>query len=422
VSGLALPWLAGLLGLLLSFASCRSSLDSLGCTERAFSADGAVVDDALKLESLTGPASYPNAFRDLLGKSDSEISAKIAAAFTQLFHGDASTEAIFFPVGTDQAYILDVFHNDRRTDGLGLAMVITVSLDKRDEFDRLWRYAKSIQIVDGAGKGYFPSFCDSPDTVACYDPYGLQQIATALLLARGRWQDAPGNIDYGAEAATLLDLIRNKEVYNCGVVDGFTATFDAKSKLPYALPEPALAGVSSPPIVMPAYYALWYQATRDAFWKEAAIAARNYWKASANPTTGLMPVRATFDGTPVPGFDTFSAESHLIAFNMALDDLWWGEQSWLVDESNRLLQFFYSQGLATYGVAFSLDGKTIQSLHNGSLVAANGALGLVASADIRRDFVNEVWNLDVPTGINRYYAGIMQMTALVIMSGQMRVY
>jgi len=86
------------------------------------------------------------------------------------------------------------------------------------------------------------------------------------------------------------------------------------------------------------------------------------------------------------------------------------------------LQFFYTQGLATYGVGFSLDGKTIQSLHNGSLVAANGALGLVASADIRRDFVNEVWNLDVPTGTNRYYAGIMQMTALVIMSGQMRVY
>jgi len=49
-------------------------------------------------------------------------------------------------------------------------------------------------------------------------------------------------------------------------------------------------------------------------------------------------------------------------------------------------------------------------------------LALVATTDIRTDFVNEVWNLVPPTGSSRYYAGILQMTALVIVSGQMRVY
>jgi oligosaccharide reducing-end xylanase len=411
-----------LVGLSLLFASCRGSLDSLGCTERSLIADGGMAASALKLAPLAGPASYPDAFRDLLGKSDSEISGKIERVFEQLFHGDPSTEAIFVPVGTDKAYIVDSFHNDVRTEGIGLAMIITVSLDKRDEFDRLWRYAKSIQVVDGAAQGYFPSQCNSPDTMSCYDPFGLQNVAMALLLARGRWQTSPGSIDYGSEAAALLDMIRNKEIYNCGVADRITAPFDAKSKLPYAEPTVASAGVSSPSIVMPAYYDLWYRATSDSFWQQAASAARAYWKASANSATGLMPVRAGFDGVAVPGFDTFSAESHRIPFNMALDGIWSGGQSWLVDESNQLLQFFNAQGLTTYGVEFSLAGKTIQSMHNGSLVAANGALALVATSDVRRDFANEVWNLTTPTGSTRYFAGIMQLTALVLMSGQLRVY
>ena len=422
--GPPLAWLVGLLGPLLLLASCRSTLDSLGCKERSLTLDGGGVDPALKLAPLLVHDSYPNAFRDLLGKSDSEISAKIADTFEQLFHGDPATEAIFIPTGTDQAYILDALHNQVRTEGIGLAMLITVSLGKRDEFDRLWRYAKSIQIADGAAQGYFPSFCGSSASgTACYDPFGLEQIATALLLARGRWQAAPGTIDYGLEAATLLDLIRNKEIYNCGVVDSITATFDTKSKLPYDTPTIASAGVSSPAIVMPAYYDLWYQATGDSFWSQAAAAGRAYWQASANQTTGLMPERATFDGTKVPGFDNFISECHRIFFNMALDRIWSGGQPWLVDESNRLLQFFYAQGLTTYGSVFSLDGNTINSLHDRSLTAANGTLALVATTDIQGDFVNEVWNLgSPPTGTTRYFPGIMQLTALVILSGEMRVY
>jgi oligosaccharide reducing-end xylanase len=198
-------------------------------------------------------------------------------------------------------------------------MMIAVQLDKRDDFDRLWRYAKSIQIADGPSQGYFPSFCNGTggDT-ACNDPFGLQQFATALLLARGRWQSSPGTIDYGQAAGDLLDLIRHKESYSCGVVDGVTGTFDPKSKLVYDTPTTASANLSRPSIVMPAYYELWAQATGDSFWSQAAAAARAYWQVSANPTTGLIPERATFDGTPVPGFDTFVPECDRTFFNMAL--------------------------------------------------------------------------------------------------------
>ena len=406
--------------------SCGSTLDSIGCGEQNPGlGGGGGLGGAVNLAPLLGPASYPNAFRDLLGKSDSEITAKIADTFNQLFHGDPANQAIFYPTGTDQAYIIDVIHNDIRTEGIGLGMMITVELDKRTEFDQLWRYAKSIEAPGGPAQGYFASFCTSDNNteIGCNDPYGLQQIATALLLARGRWQAAPGAIDYGQEAGNLLDVIRNKEAYNCGIVDEVTATFDSTSKLVYDQPTAASANLSRPSIVMPAYYDLWHQATGDVFWSQAAASARSYWQAASNPTTGLVPEKATFDGRPVAGFDTFVPECGRAFFNMALDRIWSGSSPWVLDESKRVLQFFYGQGLTTYGQVYSLDGTNeISPLHDASLAAANGALALIASTNNRADFVNEVWNFALPTGSPRYYVGITQMLAVVILSGQMRVY
>jgi oligosaccharide reducing-end xylanase len=415
-------WCAGLASALAMLASCNSSLDSLGCTERKL--DGGTPDGGAKLGPLLGPASYPNAFRDLLGKSDSEITAKVADVYGKLFHGDAATESIFVTTGTDKAYVLDVLHNEIRTEGIGLGMLIAVALDKRDDHDRLWRYAKSIQVAGGPAQGYFPSYCnaDNNGTAACYDPFGLQQITMALLLARGRWQNAPGDIDYGQEAANLLDVIRNKEAFNCGVVGDITSTFDSESKLPHDTPTTASANLSRPSIAMPAYYELWQQATGDPFWGQAAAAARAYWQAAADPSTGLVPERASFDGKGVPGFDTFMPECDRTFFNMALDRIWSGTHASVVDQSNHVLQFFYGQGVATYGQSYELDGTELTTLHDMPLVAANGALALAATMSNRRDFVDEVWNLDTPIASARYYAGLMRLFALVMLSGQMRVY
>jgi len=399
--------------------SCKTTLHSIGCGE-----NGYTVNSGAALGPLHAPGLYPNAFRDVLGKSDADIAAKIAATFNQLFHGDPSSEAIYFTTGTDQAYILDVLHGDVRSEGIGLGMMIAVELGKRDEFDRLWRYAKASQYASGPSQGYFPSFCNKGTTVfACDDPFGLEQIASALLLARGRWMNAPGAIDYAEEARNLLDIIRYKQAYNCGIVDGVTGTFEPSSKLVYDMPSVDSANTSRPAIAMPAYYELWRQATGDAFWSEAAAAGRSYWKASANATTGLLPTRATFDGTPIPGSDTFITESYRALFSIVLDHLWIGSQPWAVDESNRLLQFFAGQGIDTYAGGYTLDGSTVvDATHQDSLVAANGAIALIATIDQRADFIDATWNLTPSTGKYRYYSGVMIMLAQLIVSGQMAVY
>ena len=400
--------------------SCRTTVDSLG-----YNGPGGI-----PLGPLTGPPSYPNAFRDLLGKTDAEIAAKIDATFAQLFHGDPVSQAIYFPMGTDRADIQDILHGDVRTEGIGYGMLIAVERDKRDELDRLWTYAKStLQIASGPNSGYFASFCDKGTTTSgCLDPFGLQQMLMALVFANDRYTrgDAGATrVDYAAEARALLSLMRHKQDQNGGVIDGVTDTFDAATTLVLDVPNVSAAGVGRPSAEMPAYYELWAQATGDPFWTAAAAAGRAYWQRAAHPTTGLMPVRATFAGAPVAGSDTFLPESYRTQLNMVLDQIWSGSDGWSVAEGNRLLGFFSSVGIDSYGGSYSLDGATTLSApHEVALVAMNGVSALTATeltdAD-RLAYVNAVWNLDIPTGNARYYAGLVDLLALLVLGGQLQV-
>lgn len=157
---------AGALVVACALAGCHSTVDSLGY-------DG---PSGRMLKRMKGPLSYRNAFSDDLGKSDVEIADKISSAFDQLFHGDPTNQAIYFPVsGQPQAYIKDILHGDIRTDGMGLGMLIAVELNKQDEFNRLWAYAKAnMQVTSGADQGYFLSSCGTtmdPD-IPCSIPSG----------------------------------------------------------------------------------------------------------------------------------------------------------------------------------------------------------------------------------------------------------
>jgi hypothetical protein len=64
----------------------------------------------------------------------------------------------------------------------------------------------------------------------------------------------------------------------------------------------------------------------------------------------------------------------------------------------------------------------VDSTHQNSLVAASGALALIATFDRRAEFINAAWNLVPSTGKPRYYSGVMIMLAQLILSGQMAVY
>ena len=373
---------------------------------------------------MVGPPTYPNPFKEL-GKTDAEIAMKIADAFQKLFYGDPNLQAIYVPMGTDQAYIQDTLHIDKRTEGIGLAMMICHPADKRAEFDRLWTYADmQMKQKDPPRRGYFESRCDTltATTVACDDPYGEEQMLTALIFANDRWGSGTGPVNYEAGALALLDVMRHKEDENGGVIGGITDTFDSTIGLPVHLPEVMYAGVGRPSIAMPAYYDLWAQATDDPFWTRAAAAARNYWQQSAHPTTGLMPVRATLsDGKPDASLGIFDSEAYRAHVNMALDSAWarGAKDAWEVARGESPADVLHQQrnGDLRRGV---LDRRheVIDSSRDFALIAANGIIAMVADRPGKDAYMNAVWEMSTPTGPARYYSGILYLTALLILSGQ----
>lgn len=379
-----------------------------------------------ELRPLTGPPEYPNALRDVLGKTDEEIAEKIDDRFNQLFYGDPWNEAIFYPdmFSADQAYIWDVLHTQVRTEGIGFGMIITVELDKRNEFDRLWRYAKAwLEHRSGPSQGYFRSWCDIPASkpVRCADPFGLQQLAMALIFAHGRWGSDTGAIAYGADAIALLEVMRHKETLNGGVDDGVTNIFDAETKLVFDVPHVDAADITRPSAAMPAYYELWAQATGDPFWYEAAARAREHWKLVAHPSTGLMPVRARFDGTRVTGSANFGPESYRTLLNIALDHVWFGVDPWQVEEADRLLAFFSKQGIDYYVGSYTLEGVAA-GVREPALIVMNGVTGLVATTEERAEYIEAAWAAELTTGQPRYYSGLLHLLSLLALSGQFRVY
>jgi oligosaccharide reducing-end xylanase len=396
---------------------CTTTTDSLGYDA---SGEGG-------LRPLDGPSTYPNPFRDVLGKPQAEIDAKIEGAFAKLFHGSPDTEAVYFVVGSDGAEIRDIYHADVRTEGMGFGMMIAVQLDRRDEFDRLWRHTKRTLRATGANDGYYASFCDNVDgltSVACIDPFGMEQFAMALVFAHGRWKSS-GAIDYEADALELLDVMQHMEERNGGIVDEVTNVFHADTKLASHEPNLSAWSFTRPSIEAPAYYALWSQATGDEFWAGAARAGRDYTRLVSNQTTGLVPVRAYLSGQPVvgAGWDAFRHEAYRTELNLALDGIWFpGADPWVVETADRLVGFFSSQGLETYGKAYTLDGAVLDAARETALVAANGAVAAIATRSERVGFIQAVWDLETPSGPARYYAGMLDLLALLVLGGRFQVY
>ncbi len=375
---------------------------------------------------VTPPASYPNLFRDLLGQTDAAISAKINNAFNTIFHG-SPVNAIYVPVGTDQAYIEDSYHNNQiRTEGMGLGMMICVELNKEDEFDRLWRYARDVlQTQTGPDAGYFPSFCDDAtgtSTTSCLDPYGFEQFVTALIFANDRWGSA-GAIDYATDALALFHTLHHKEDDNGGVVGGVTNMFDATTNLPLDVPNVSAAGVTRPSLIMPGYYALWAEADADPVWTAAAARGRAFWQSAANPTTGFMPVRAGFDGTPLAGWAIFQAECYRVQISAVIDQIWSGGP--MPGTSRRAISSWPSspaRGSTPTPEYSPSTGRVLDPMHDTSLVLANGIAALASTNTDRASYVSAVWNMEPPSGDARYFSGILQMVALLILSGQFQVY
>jgi endo-1,4-beta-D-glucanase Y len=372
---------------------------------------------------------YPDAFATLLGKSAPEVRARLDTAFNRLFFGDDSTQRLYYPVAPDMGYIEDIANKDVRTEGMSYGMMIAVQMNRKDIFDRLWKWAKtSMQFSGGPHRGYFAWHCRSDGTVidstAASD--GEEWFVTSLFFAAARWGDSGGIYDYRREAQDILTTMLHKESEpGHGSV---TDMFNRNAKLVAFVPSVRANQFTDPSYQLPHYYELWARwAGRDnRFWHDAAEASRKLLRAAADTATGLSPDYAGFDGKPVDpggnGHAAFRFDAWRVAMNVAIDWVWFGKDRWEVRHSDRILGFFRSEGIERYGNQYTLGGKKLAADHSTGLVAMNAVAALASHRPDRRDFIKALWDAPVPSGHYRYYDGMLYMLGLLEVSGNFRIY
>jgi oligosaccharide reducing-end xylanase len=189
------------------------------------------------------------------------------------------------------------------------------------------------------------------------------------------------------------------------------ALFDAAHKMVLFSPSSERNRFTDPSYHLPAFYELWsrWGPPEDSdFWREAAAASRDFFSRVTHPVTGLNPNYANFDGSFVTTFGrgntNFSYDAFRTAGNWSVDWSWWGKDVRERQLSDKLQVFFESQG-TNYGCQFTLDGKPLENRHAQGLVAVNAVASLAATNPRARKFVEELWNLPTPDGLERYYEG-----------------
>jgi oligosaccharide reducing-end xylanase len=368
---------------------------------------------------------YRNLFHELLGRTDREVEQKLQAGWQQLFYGEDETQRVYFPVGADMAYLADIGNGDVRSEGMSYGMMIAVQLNHREEFNRLWKWARTYMYhADGPRQGYFAWHCafDGRQLDPGSASDGEEWITMALFFAAGRWGSGAGIFNYEAEAQALLRTMLHQGDRNDGTI---TSMFDRQHHQVVFAPTRGGSTFTDPSYHLPAFYELWGRwAEEDGdFWVAATRASRALFRKAANPRTGLMPDYAGFDGKSRldRGHEDFRFDAWRTLTNVALDHAWFAADPWQVGQGNRVLAFLASQGPLCPN-QFTLDGRPLSTEHSSGLDAMAAVAGLAADPAQARPFVERLWEAPVPAGRWRYYDGMLYLLGLLQTGGRFQIY
>jgi oligosaccharide reducing-end xylanase len=390
---------------------------------------------------------YRNLFVEL-GHTEQEVKDKIAAMYEQLFHGDESTETLYYPAGEDDngpmAYMPDVANNDVRSEGMSYGMMITLQLDKQEEFDALWNYSMHHMYQSNPEHPTYGFFTwhtrfDGTAIDELPAPDGEEYYAMALLFAANRWGSGEGIYDYAAQAEQLLTHMVHREPITGPTRMRTTSIVrqtvgkevnEEHAQILFS-PDSQRDNYTDPSYHLPAFYELWGRWGPEAdraFWLRAAKASRDFFQNVTHPETGLAPNYSNFDGSPLRGGfgasfgNAFREDAWRTAMNWSVDWSWWAKDPRERELSDRIQAFFESQGMQTYGNNFTLDGNPISRTHSTGLVATNAAASLAATDPRAEKFVEALFNADIPSGRGRYYDGMLYMMSLLHCAGEFRIW
>lgn len=379
---------------------------------------------------------YRNLFAEL-GYKQKDIDKKLKSVFESVFYGP---DKVYFEVGDSMAYISDIKNHDVRTEGMSYGLMIAVQFDRKDIFDRLWRWGKKyMQHQEGPLKGYFAWSCKTDGTRNAQGPAsdGELYYVTSLIFASNRWGNSTG-INYLAEAQNILDCSMQK----IGM-ERVAPLINLEHQLITFTPDPFGGRFTDPSYHVPAFYEVWARWAEDGrseFWRACARKSSEYLHKSIHPVTGLNPDYNNYDGTLLGSKrvigDAFRFDSWRVPMNIALDYSWaCADRKWQQEYGNKIQNFFYSQGIDSFVDQYNVDGTTVTELlgaggykklrHSLGLVATTAAVSLVCTHDKSREFVDRLWNVKhVPYDdgyFDAYYDGLLRLFAFMHLSGNYRI-
>lgn len=356
---------------------------------------------------LPTPSEYRNLFASLLGLTQEQVDTKVELAFQQLFYG-GNNQTVYYESG-NEGYILDVASNDIRSEGQSYGMMIAVQLDKKHEFDAIWRWSKRVMQQPSGTFGWHATTSGQLLSTGSA-PDGEEYFATALIFASQRWGDATG-IDYMSEAQRVLAAMYDHDLFDH---DQQLVKFVAQSNY------------TDPSYILPAFYEVWScfdaDAERAAFWKACAETGRAFLPKTVHPETGLAPYLANYDGSPR---DNFNSDSYRVVANIMMDHYLYGVDPWQTTFAETYASFFaVNQQSSRPGAEFTLDGMATVSYGSpeAALAAQNATVAFGVPAEQGEYFVQYLWDMDVPSGQYRYYAGMLYLLSLLHVSGNFRLF
>ena len=387
----------------------------------------------------TQGAFYTDEYRNLFleaGYTEAQVNQRLADLWRTYFEGDVDNERLYYEVGGDMAYILDVNNNDVRSEGMSYGMMLCVQLDKQEQFNKLWNWAKTNMQHKQRGddrEGYFAWQLNPDGSIKDDKPAsdGEEYFIMALMFASNRWGNGDGIYDYEAEADYIIKNCFNKPMKEVNPGSSYTNLFDMTEKQITFQPYAGSTTFTDPSYHLPAFYELWGRWAKEhkQDFLDFAAKSREMFPKFANEKTGFMPDYAEYNGSPRKnsGHEDFLYDAWRCIMNMAVDFSWFRPEGVdYTDLVNRQHNFLakVNGGVPNYYSVYTLDGqeKNGNKDHSPGLVACNATGALASNQMVAWEFIDDFMATAIPTGKFRYYDGLLYYLNFLHVSGNFKIW
>jgi len=301
----------------------------------------------------------------------------------------------------------------------------------KEEFDRLWKWAKTYMWMEtGYNEGYFAWSCATDGTKNADGPApdGEEYFAMALFFASHRWGDGEGIFAYSAQAREILRACLHKgQNGRIGV-----PMWNLENHQILFVPG---IDFTDPSYHLPHFYelfALWADEEDREFWKKAAEASREYLAKACHPVTGFSAEYAEFDGTPMSRplpwtkdrHDWFFSDSYRTVANIGLDYEWFGVDKGHCAVAKNIQRFLIEDARKETYHIYEVDGSLAADvpLHPVAIPATVAQSVLAGETEYSKEWVERFWNMPMRTGQWRYYDNCLYMFAFLALSGNYKIW